>query len=802
MKHFLLENKLTLWITILSLFGVAMLALFPQVAFAQDTIEGILFFVISNLTGWLLWVGGSLLDYGINTFVINFGSIYNSGGVGLAVDQLWVLVRDLFNILFIFGLVYIGFKMILNSDDSQTKKTLVSLIIAALLINFSLFITKFVVDFTNILASEIAVAGFDTIGDDLDGNPTSVRVGDTFFRLMGISTINFSGENAPGLDGDGAAPWSYIFGIGIINIIGAFAFGVGGIMLIIRFIALSVYMVLSPFMFLGWIFPGFKNMSDKYWSGFLKQSFYAPVYIIMIFFAASILDNFFGDGVGAGGSAQGGGLGNLTQQNSDVFNPTGTVSEIAANFAGGLGPFILSAGFLIAAVQVAGKLASDGSGVMAKVSNGVNSRVRGAVRRPLAAYGAVGSYAARGVGRGAGGYMARGINEGSEVSRRQLNRVTAWAGNKGAIGRAAARGLDSTVGAGLDRGTRASVLGSETIDQQRERIARQNNSFNQNGDEFDREKTLREERKKLKEEEAKLAPGNTLTPDERRDVRKKIDEANTKIGGVVGKMSTAELRRLSENVRNSPEILGKLSAEQIKALGETGDFTRQQKKDMGAGRETARFAGFEKVLNDVGSEAEELADAMEGLAKMVSRLSNEELSNFSFERLNTEAIASQLSEKQLETLKDSGKISIEQYDKISATRSKGIENIISKGRVDIQNKDAKNKFDGTTTAATPLTGDVLKKQREKYIKSNTETIGKLPLETFFDRKTGTLTEVGNNMTVDMMKAIARAANQGKSEMTADERTDLAGAIKFYKQNDPRMAAYITSKKAKEDFFNE
>jgi hypothetical protein len=374
MTRFLPTCKPSTWILILGLFVGLSVLLWPEFAHAtEDTsmVAGFLYRVVLSLTGWMLFVGGMLLDYGINTFVINFGTVFNSGGVGEAVNQLWAMVRDLFNILFIFGLVYIGFKMILNSDDSQTKKTLISLIIAALLMNFSLFITKFVVDFSNILASEVALAGFENtnaLGDDI----SSISVGNTFFDLMGVARFL---ETNPSLTD--AEPWSFIFGMGIINIIGAFAFGVGGIMLVIRFIALSVYMVLSPFMFLGWIFPGFQSMSSKYWSGFFKQAFYAPVYIVMVFFSATILRNLFG----SGGSAQKGGLDENLQQGANTFGTvTGDLTAVADNFAGGLGPFILSAGFLIAAVQVAGKLSADGSGVMAKVGGAVNSRVRGAVR--------------------------------------------------------------------------------------------------------------------------------------------------------------------------------------------------------------------------------------------------------------------------------------------------------------------------------------------------------------------------------------------------------------------------------------
>jgi len=719
MKHLLNSIKPTTWITLLGLIAVAGYMLLPESASAQgigeagdNSLKGFLYVVVLQLTGWLLYVGGTLLDYGVNTFVLNFGTIFNSGGVGVAINELWVLVRDLFNILFIFGLVYIGFKMILNSDDSQTRKTLVSLIIAALLINFSLFITKFVVDFTNILASEVATAAF--AGPDPFATPGTdsnverrVEVGNTFFRLMGITS--FIGDT-PELRNGTMAPWSFIFGIGIINIIGAFAFGVGGIMLVIRFIALSVYMVLSPFMFLGWIFPGFQGMSQQYWSGFLKQAFYAPVYIIMIFFAASIIENFFG----AGGSAQGGGIGTITNQNNSIFAPQNgaSVSEAAANFAGGLGPFILSAGFLIAAVQVAGKLAADGSGIMTKVSNGVNSRLRGAVRRPLAAYGAVGGYAARGVGRGVGGSAARYVNQGAETRRRQLNNVAANWAQKGPLGQAAARTLDRTAVAGYDRLANAQILGSETAKQQRERIASQQQKFNTTGKANERRSAIEEARAELE----KIKKDNSLTS---ADKKAKVKEQKNKIKKATKKMSDEELLDLEPAVLNTNEVLGQLTSAQLKTLAGSGKFNNNEIKALGANRETAIFGEFEKVLKDSQSSSADLEEAMKDLATTISTMSNEEVSALSPERLQSQAIAVQLSEKQLDAVRDSGNLTAAEFGTVKDKRKEGLTNIAKVGFVEVDGR-----------RAGPETKELADKQRKNLVKGGTQDAGKLPVEVF------------------------------------------------------------------------
>src|SRR3990167_6826126 len=64
----------------------------------------------------------------------------------------WTVVRDLSNIFFILILLYIAIKIILDLGGSEAKKMIAKVIIIALLINFSMFFTKVVIDSSNILA--------------------------------------------------------------------------------------------------------------------------------------------------------------------------------------------------------------------------------------------------------------------------------------------------------------------------------------------------------------------------------------------------------------------------------------------------------------------------------------------------------------------------------------------------------------------------------------------------------------------------------------------------------------------------
>ncbi len=68
------------------------------------------------------------------------------------INNAWAVVRDLSNIFFILILLYIAIKMILGLGGSEVKKMIARVIIVALLINFSMFFTKIVIDSSNILA--------------------------------------------------------------------------------------------------------------------------------------------------------------------------------------------------------------------------------------------------------------------------------------------------------------------------------------------------------------------------------------------------------------------------------------------------------------------------------------------------------------------------------------------------------------------------------------------------------------------------------------------------------------------------
>ena len=352
------------------LFSVVCSVLFLPVSFVHAGISSVinefLFDIAYSLGGILVSASGWALDGALKELVFGMGTLMN-GGLGISINTVWVIVRDGFNLLFIFGLIFIGLKLIWNYDDSRAKGTLVTLIIAALLINFSLFIAKFIVDFSNIAALQI----FNMMGNTLavqpvGGAPTLFNAWDGgiagyVLHLVGLASL---GNIESAASGFGVAIMVFIF-----LLFTALVFLAGAFLLVTRFVMLSFYMIFSPVMFLGLILPKMKSMQDRWWDGFLKQAFFAPAYLFCVYIALRILAGTK-EAISKGGQLSAG-VGELGGAGNGVF--TG-----AANSPGFMTILflIISLGFMIAAVLVANKMSIHGASGSMMMIKGARSRLQ------------------------------------------------------------------------------------------------------------------------------------------------------------------------------------------------------------------------------------------------------------------------------------------------------------------------------------------------------------------------------------------------------------------------------------------
>jgi hypothetical protein len=545
MSFFTLNKKnigiLALVATIVLVVPSLVLGATPDSTPESGWLESILWRFVVGVFGTLVYIAGQLLNVAVETYTIGFGNQFIDLGLGFAVNNLWETVRDIFNLTFIFGLVYIGFKMILNTGDTNARRMLVHIILAALLVNFSLFFTKFVIDFSNVAAAQVA-QGFYKAG--VPDGESHYQVSDQFLHVVGFTSIFKDNlEGAQNLSQGKASGFTYIFFTMVMLIIMAFVFFAGAILLMIRFVVLNLYMILSPIMFLGWVFPALSSYSEKYWSGFLSRAFFAPAYLLMLYFAFIIMQQYAGLIKNGGASFQ------------QLFTGT-SETTLAHTFATTVPFFAMICIFLIASVVVAQKMSMDGASWVTGFSKKVTMGGVRMVTYPVRAGARVGANAT-------GAYTEKKFNN---LQARGGKLGTAakwnWIDRKA---RAATGGLK-----GAELGTGTTNQKEKEYKQATEARASQTTGENTRNDQ-------------MKEIDGILKNNNATD--------KELAKALEDLSRTLRQMSSVEKERLGFSKLNTQSIATNLSDTDLENFEKSGKFSAQQIQEI----KNTRNAGFNNI---------------------------------------------------------------------------------------------------------------------------------------------------------------------------------------------------------------
>ncbi len=288
--------------TVLS--GKANASTFAAAAFEYYSIklvEGVL-----KITSLLTALGGILLNTIVYYTVVKVSEGYNISSIA----GTWQVVRDLANMGFIFILLYAAIMTIVGQGQDN-RKLIINIVVVAVLINFSLFFTKVVIDIANL----IALTFYDSIAPgalSASANEIYKQAGlsNAFMQHLNVQSLYNSGSNVVINAGN-------LLTIGIMGsillLITAFVFFAVSLLFIIRYVVLIIVMVLSPIFFIVHILPKGTEM-DKYknqWkNALIGQAFFAPIYFAITWVALNILagmEQVFGGAVsaqnGLGGAA-------------------------------------------------------------------------------------------------------------------------------------------------------------------------------------------------------------------------------------------------------------------------------------------------------------------------------------------------------------------------------------------------------------------------------------------------------------------------------------------------------------------
>ncbi len=374
---------------------------------------------IMLLFGWLVGVAAMTLDNAVYYTVVTMGNyVKELAAVGVA----WRILRDVGNIVLIFGFLAVGITTILNVDwYGGGKKMLPAMLAAAVFLNFSLFITEAVIDTGNLVATQFytqinggrpaGAKSFDTITSDGISNKIMGQLGlQTIYNGGRVNTQVFKNNN------------SIIIGfMGILLfIILAFVLFSLAFVLIARFVMLIYLIILSPIGFAGYAVPQLKGVSDKWLKDLIGQTITAPILLLLLYVALAVITdaNFLKFGAGYADWT------GFVPNSDGSFNLTG--------FAGMILSFLVAMGLLIFVVITSKSLSAFGASWATKTAGKFT-------------FGATAWGLSRTVGRAAS-YTGRSLRQSTTFNR--INAMT---------GRVMTRSLDRAATGSFD--VRGAVIG-------------------------------------------------------------------------------------------------------------------------------------------------------------------------------------------------------------------------------------------------------------------------------------------------------------------------------------------------------
>ena len=276
---------------------------------ANGTMQGcilqIVYWTFYTLGGWLLAVAAYVFNYLI---AITLSSTFLMAGF---VPSAWATVRDFSNIFFIIVLLYLAIETILGFSH-EAKKIIVRVIIMALLINFSMFFTKILIDTSNVLAlvfyNKIKVqspnsGSWKDVAGGLTNsfNPTT-KLNADFFKSAADITVPGKPPTGSGVSVGTLIGITVI--AGAIMLFAAYALFVSALSFLGRLVELFILIIFSPFAFMSWSVPFLSGTEYIGWDSWFKRlfsvSFMAPIFMFFLYFIFLLLDKPMFSGIGEG----------------------------------------------------------------------------------------------------------------------------------------------------------------------------------------------------------------------------------------------------------------------------------------------------------------------------------------------------------------------------------------------------------------------------------------------------------------------------------------------------------------------
>lgn len=197
------------------------------------------------------------------TGVLNFPAVYT----------LWQFIRDFFNLFFIFILLFSAFATIFQVDSFNIRNIFKNVLLAALLINFSFPITRFLIDVANVpmyyFINDVIGAGGG------QGAVTAMN------NLLGFSGMSGAALTNGYIDTFAGIIFAFLFSVSL---------AVLSVMLIVRLVALTLLLIFSPIGFASALVPGLSKYGQEWWSKFWSYALFGPAAALMLVVSLKFLE--------------------------------------------------------------------------------------------------------------------------------------------------------------------------------------------------------------------------------------------------------------------------------------------------------------------------------------------------------------------------------------------------------------------------------------------------------------------------------------------------------------------------------
>ncbi|HVO28939.1 MAG TPA: hypothetical protein VMT81_03085, partial [Candidatus Paceibacterota bacterium] len=358
------------------------------------TVIGKVCFIISYIISWIAgvaiaietWLVGVILNMNVGIFQQTF--VQKGFGVTLSIA----------NLGFVLGIIIIAIATILRRETYGYKSLLWKLVVAAILVNFSLVIAAPIFNLGNEFTQYFLDCIDPSLGCNAGANSTQqlASMNNFALKLSGAfnpqRSIDFASSTVNGASSTAAFSQSQSSSLGasfgqmlvpifsvlfvafeLIAIVIVLAVFV--VQLIIRYVYIAILAILMPFAWLGWVFPTMRSWWSKWWDQFIRWTFFAPIVVFFIYLAIAMMTSLNSATGGSSVSLQ-----TYTSNSNAVWTPVGNFfgSAFSTVIANGLNMLIMI-GLTVGGMIVAQKMSISLSDTAIKSVKAAGNAVQGYV---------------------------------------------------------------------------------------------------------------------------------------------------------------------------------------------------------------------------------------------------------------------------------------------------------------------------------------------------------------------------------------------------------------------------------------